>query len=106
MCSCNTGYTNVGTETQVVCKGRSSDRKFSFNTNQACLFILILDSCEVDNGRCGNHAICSHETSTFAVVCTCDRGYTNIGVAPKFLCEGFIFSEYLYFLKLRPFSYR
>ena len=46
------------------------------------------DSCNVDNGNCDSYATCSHETSTFAVVCTCKTGYTNIGTERNVVCEG------------------
>ena len=49
---------------------------------------LIIDSCQVKNGACDVNSICSHENSTFAVVCTCKTGYTNTGSASNVTCTG------------------
>ena len=49
---------------------------------------LFPDSCTVDNGGCDKNAICSHDKGTFAVVCTCKTGYTNVGTGATVKCEG------------------
>lgn len=50
--------------------------------------LAIIDSCDVDNGGCDKNADCSHQKKTFAVVCTCKMGYTNIGKDGKVECKG------------------
>ena len=47
-----------------------------------------LDSCTVKNGGCDVNAICSHDSKTNAVVCTCKTGYTNTGTDPTVICTG------------------
>lgn len=49
---------------------------------------VFIDSCRVQNGGCDANAICSHDKSTNAVVCTCKTGYTNTGTAPTVICKG------------------
>ena len=49
---------------------------------------IIVDSCDVNNGGCDPNAYCSHDESTFAVVCTCNAGYTNVGDMKQVRCEG------------------
>ena len=46
------------------------------------------DSCNVNNGGCDKYATCSHDSTTFAVVCTCKTGYTNVGTGSTVKCEG------------------
>ena len=46
------------------------------------------DSCNVNNGGCDPYATCSHCKTTFAVVCTCNKGYTNVGTGGIVKCEG------------------
>ena len=48
----------------------------------------ISDSCTVNNGGCDKNADCSHDKTTFAVVCTCKTGYTNVGTPTAVKCEG------------------
>ena len=50
--------------------------------------ILLVDSCKVKNGGCDQYADCTHNADTFAVVCTCKTGYTNVGDAQKVICKG------------------
>ena len=47
-----------------------------------------IDSCQVNNGACDVNAVCSHDGSSNAVVCTCKTGYTNTGSAPTVNCTG------------------
>ena len=47
-----------------------------------------IDSCNVNNGNCDPYATCSHEAETFAVICTCKTGYTNVGTDKNVKCEG------------------
>lgn len=46
------------------------------------------DSCKVNNGGCDKSAVCSHDEISFAVICSCKTGYTNIGKLPTVKCEG------------------
>jgi hypothetical protein len=48
----------------------------------------ILDSCEVKNGGCDKNADCSHDATSYDVVCTCKTGYTNVGKDGKVVCLG------------------
>lgn len=50
--------------------------------------LSFLDSCLVDNGGCHCDALCSHDPTTNAVVCTCKTGYTNTGSATNVTCTG------------------
>ena len=54
----------------------------------------ILDSCNVNNGGCDKNADCSHDKTTFAVVCTCKTGYSNVGTDGIVKCDG-MFSDVL-----------
>ena len=47
-----------------------------------------VDACEVKNGGCDCNAVCSHDSTTYAVVCTCKTGYTNTGSATNVTCTG------------------
>ena len=47
-----------------------------------------VDACGVNNGDCDINAICSHDGTSNAVVCTCKTGYTNTGSAPNVTCTG------------------
>ena len=49
---------------------------------------LILDSCEVNNGGCDPNALCSHDSTSNAVICTCKTGYTNTGTGSNVVCTG------------------
>ena len=49
---------------------------------------LITDSCNVNNGGCDKNAACTHDSKTFAVICTCKTGYTNVGTEGVVKCEG------------------
>ncbi len=61
---------------------RSTFQKFFLN------FKPIADSCTVSNGGCDSNAVCSHDGSTNAVVCTCKTGYTNTGSSSNVVCTG------------------
>ena len=59
-----------------------------------CLLIIlycISDSCQVNNGGCGDNAICSHDDVTDAVKCTCKIGFTNVGSSSAVVCKGSTF---------------
>lgn len=49
---------------------------------------LIADSCTIKNGGCGEHALCLHDPDSFAIVCACKVGYTNIGDEKIIKCVG------------------
>lgn len=84
-CTCKTGYTNVGTGSTVVCKGNT----FAFESFESYTFWkIILDSCEVNNGGCDPNAVCSHDSATNAVRCTCKTGYTNTATNSTVVCTG------------------
>lgn len=63
---------------------------FIFKTIPLLSFI---DSCTVNNGGCDSNADCSHQTKTFAVVCTCKTGYTNVGKDGSVVCQGRVVSN-------------
>lgn len=42
----------------------------------------------MNNGGCGNFASCSHDKTTFAVICACKKGFINVGNSSKFRCVG------------------
>lgn len=48
-----------------------------------------LDSCKVNNGGCGAYATCSKCESSGTVICTCKKGYTNVGTDKDVKCEGY-----------------
>lgn len=50
--------------------------------------MFLSDSCKVNNGGCGCTATCSHDSTTFAVRCTCKTGYTNTGTSSNVVCTG------------------
>lgn len=52
------------------------------------LDIVFIDSCKVKNGGCDSNAICSHDSTTFDVKCTCKIGYTNTGSDSSVNCTG------------------
>ena len=52
------------------------------------IIIILLDSCTINNGGCGNNTICSHDSATYAVRCRCKTGYTNTGSSAKLNCTG------------------
>lgn len=88
-CTCKTGYTNTGSDFNVVCTGNI--RYWCHLTTQNIrnqLSKLILDSCQVENGGCGSCGICSHEPTTNAVKCTMKTGYTNTGSGSTIVCTG------------------
>jgi len=49
---------------------------------------FLIDSCKEKNGGCDCNAICSHNPTTFDVVCTCKTGYTNTGSEANVTCTG------------------
>ncbi|CAF3300271.1 unnamed protein product [Rotaria socialis] len=64
VCTCNAGYTNTGSDDNVVCT----------------------DSCTIKNGGCGPEAACTHDATTNAVECIRKTGYTNRGSASEVKC--------------------
>ncbi|CAF3718297.1 unnamed protein product [Rotaria socialis] len=88
-CICNTGYTNTGSGSTVVCTGMMISRTMeTFPRN-----LYISDSCTVNNGACDPNAFCSHDAKKNAVKCTCKAGYTNTGSADNVVCAGMIISR-------------
>ena len=83
MCVCKTGYTNVGTGGVVKCEG-----EFHLGKDVTMWRNSLSDSCNVNNGGCDKNADCSHDKGTFAVVCTCKTGYTNVGTGTTVKCDG------------------
>ena len=59
-----------------------------FGSAAQALFSYTIDSCNVNNGGCDKNAVCSHDKATFAVVCTCKTGYTNVGSDNTVKCDG------------------
>lgn len=53
---------------------------------------MLADRCDVDNGGCDVNAICSHDDTTYAVVCHCKSGYVNIGTGSIVACSRMLFS--------------
>lgn len=94
ICTCKTGYTNTGSDSNVICTGtvlfrEAHWRKERQSTIKCILHTLsVLDSCQVKNGGCDCNAICSHEPTTNAVKCTCKTGYTNTGSGSSVNCTG------------------
>ncbi|CAF4579308.1 unnamed protein product, partial [Rotaria socialis] len=41
--------------------------------------VLVIDSCKVNNGDCDSNATCTHDSVTFAVVCSCPIGFVRSG---------------------------
>lgn len=82
-CNCKTGYTDTDPGPGTVCEGK--ERLFRFQMNQ---FLFMVDSCNVNNGGCDKNATCSHSLQSFAVICTCNTGYTNVGNASSVKCQG------------------
>lgn len=82
-CTCKIGFTNVGSSSAIVCKGRAF-----YSGRFKCIDHLFLDSCEVKNGGCDPNAVCSHDSKSNAVRCSCKGGYTNIGCAYAVVCKG------------------
>ena len=52
------------------------------------IVIILLDSCTINNGGCGDNTICSHDSATYAVRCRCKIGYTNTGSSARLNCTG------------------
>jgi hypothetical protein len=83
-CICRTGYTNTGSGSTVVCTGMCHKNEHSFHFH----FEYWQDSCQVNSGGCDVNAICSHDNTTNAVVCTCRPGFTNTGTNDNVKCTG------------------
>ena len=49
---------------------------------------ITVDTCLVNNGGCDVNAICSHESNTNAVKCSCKTGYTFAGTGSNLVCTG------------------
>ena len=84
-CTCKTGYTNTGTAPSVVCAGR---RRSSCKIRSSFVPLHCQDSCQVNNGGCGANTVCSHDSTTYAVKCSCKVGYTNTGSTSNVICTG------------------
>ena len=86
LCTCKTGYTNTGSGSNVICTGEYIERR-----KLRCMtpiVLLLLDSCQVNNGGCDKNAICSHVATTNEVTCTCRTGFTNTGSSTSVNCTG------------------
>lgn len=81
-CTCKTGYTNTGSDSNVVCTGAMNC------LNRRDTSCLIVDSCRVNNGGCPENSKCAHDDSTNACTCTCKVGYTDMGSASNVMCVG------------------
>ena len=64
------------------------EKNEKFDRGMIAFIVFCLDSCKVNNGGCHKNADCSHDKTTFAVVCTCKTGYTNVGGKDRVICEG------------------
>ena len=42
----------------------------------------------MNNGGCDSNAICSRDTRTNVIKCTCKTGYTNVGANSTVVCRG------------------
>ena len=85
-CTCKPGYTNVGANSTVVCKGTTNHWKTTFKRDvriNACL-----DSCQVNNGGCDSRANCTRDSATNAIKCICRAGFVNTGTDSKVVCTG------------------
>ncbi|CAM4896846.1 unnamed protein product [Rotaria socialis] len=98
-CTCKAGYTNIGSDRHVVCRGTMTSNK----TDAFPPHLYTSDSCKVSNGACDRNAVCSHDAKTNAVVCTCKAGYTNTGSGSKVVCTGMMISHGI--KKIRPHPY-
>ena len=89
VCTCNIGYTNTGSASNVICSGRQSALvDLSLETVLIFVYFLFSDTCQVNRGGCHINAVCSHETTSNAVQCICKTGYTNTGTASNATCTG------------------
>lgn len=91
VCTCKTGYTNTSPTSTVVCTGTSKIEIVIESYLQCCCCFfskMFVDSCQVENGGCDTNAICSHDSKTNAVKCTCKTGYTNTGSSSNVICKG------------------
>ena len=58
-------------------------------TTHSCFcFCSATDTCLVSNGGCDKNADCSHESSNYAVKCTCKTGYVFAGNGSSAVCTG------------------
>ena len=87
-CRCKTGYTNTGSATNVSCTGRSIICITTSRTATSLGICTFIDTCLVSNGGCDPNAICSHETPSNAVTCTCKTGYSDTGNGSNVVCTG------------------
>lgn len=88
VCKCKVGYTNTGSSTNVTCTGKMTIRVTVYHHTALCLSNPPIDTCLVNNGGCDTNAICSHETTTNAVKCTCKTGYVFTGTGSNASCTG------------------
>ena len=88
VCICKTGYTNSGSASNATCTGKSNIQIGQILDIALIACEICLDTCQINNGDCDAHATCSHNATTYAVLCTCKTGYTNTGVAPNVTCTG------------------
>ncbi|CAF2100973.1 unnamed protein product [Rotaria magnacalcarata] len=110
ICTCKVGYTNTGSDTNVVCKDSCTAKNSGCDLNATCTHnpttnavictciggykntgsatnVVCKDICTLDNGGCDPNAKCSRNAKTNAVICTCKDGYENSGSASKVICK-------------------
>ena len=88
-CGCKPGYTNTGAGNNTVCTGKREYSCSLFEAIQASsTFSIFVDACQVKNGGCDVNALCSHDATNNAVLCTCKAGYTNTGSGETVVCTG------------------
>ena len=88
-CACKSGYSNTGNTSNVVCTGQYSHSCSMIDINSSHWSdLIVVDSCQVNNGGCDSNAICSHDSKSNGVVCTCKTGYSNTGSASNVICTG------------------
>ena len=89
-CTCKTGYANTGCVCNALCVGEWS-KEITANATQSVHWFCIVflkDKCVINNGDCGSNAVCSHDSKTFAIKCTCKTGFTNTGSGSQVVCKG------------------
>lgn len=95
ICLCKPGYTNVGSSSNVICTGQNL-QWIQMKQDNIFETLSISDSCQVNNGGCETNAICSHDETTFAVICTCKIGFTNVGLNSNVTCQGMLWWNRLF----------
>ena len=88
VCTCKIGYTNAGSATNVTCTGERTLSIAGFYHTTVLFSPLLIDTCLVNNGACDANAVCSHDGTSNAVVCSCKTGYTNTGNSSNVTCTG------------------